>query len=70
MKVKDIISNMVDNYLKVVIEVFDHNTNLIKDRYYIEPHSVDFTNIPHRVWNTEVGMIVLYYDSLVISVSD
>lgn len=70
MKVKDVISTMVDNYLKIVVEVFDRETHLIKERYYIKPHAVDFTSIPEVVWDTKVGMIVLHYDSLVISVEE
>ena len=70
MKVKDIISHMVDNYRKVVVEVFDSKTHLIKDRFVIQPHAVDFTNIPESVWESEVGMIVVHFDSLVISVGE
>lgn len=70
MKVKDIISRTVDNYIKIVVEVFDNNTHLIKERYYIQPHATNFTNIPEKVWETEVGMIVLHFDSLVISVNE
>ena len=68
MKVKDIISKMVDNYYPVVVEVFDRNTHLIKVRYKIEPHSGDFTNIPEDVWDTEVDMVIPYFDSLAICV--
>lgn len=68
MKVKDIIGKTVDNYMKIVVEVFDPDTNLIKERYPIEPHRANFTNIPEDVWETEVGMIILHFDSLVISV--
>ena len=70
MKVKDIISHIVDNYYKIVVEVFDKNTQLIKDRYYIKPHAVDYSNIPHDVWYKEVDMIVVHFDSLVISVEE
>lgn len=68
MKVGDIISKTVDNYMKIVVEVFDRDTNLIKTRYTIKPHSVNFTNIPEDVLETEVGMIIVHFDSLVISV--
>lgn len=70
MKVKDVMSKIVDNYYKIVIEVFDGKTNLIKERYYIHPHSVDYSNIPQDVWEKEVGMIIPYFDSLAISVTD
>lgn len=68
MKVKDIISRIVDNYYKIVVEVFDGETDLIKERYFIEPHSDG--NIPEDVLNTEVEMIVVHFDSLVISVAE
>lgn len=68
MRVKDILSKTVDNYMKIVVEVFDPDTNLIKTRYTIEPHRVIFTNIPEDVLETEVGMIIVHFDSLVISV--
>lgn len=68
MKVKDILSKTVDNYMKIVVEVFDPDTNLIKERYTIEPHHANFTNIPEDVLETEVGMIIVHFDSLVISV--
>lgn len=70
MKVKDIIPRMVDNYYKVIVEVFDSETDLIKERYTIKPHSCDFTNIPEEVWESEVGMIVVHFDSLVIAVEE
>lgn len=70
MKVKDILSKIVDNYYKIVVEVFDSETNLIKQRYYIQPHSVDRL-IPHKdVMEKEVEMIIPHLDSLVISVKD
>lgn len=66
MKVKDILSKIVDNYYKIVVEVFDSETNLIKERYYIQPHSVDRL-IPHKdMMEKEVEMIILHLDSLVI----
>lgn len=70
MKVKDIFSRMFDNYYKVVVEVFDSETNLIKERYTIKQHSRDFTNIPENVWESEVDMLVVHFDSLVIAVEE
>ena len=70
MKVKDILSKIVDNYYKIVVEAFDSETNLIKQRYYIMPHSADRSNIPPDVMENEVGMIIPHFDSLVISVID
>lgn len=70
MKVKDIFRAMVDNYLKVVVEVFDSETHLIKQRYKIKPHSSDYYIIPEDVWNKEVGMVVVHFDSFMIAVMD
>ena len=70
MKVKDIISHMVDNYYKVVVEAFDSDTHLIKERFIIKPHAADYSNIPENIWNSEVEMIVVHYDSLVIDVKN
>lgn len=70
MKVSDIMSRTVDNYLGTIIEVFDNDTHLIKKRYHIPAHSGDYTNIPESVWNAEVGMVIVHFDSLVISVAE
>lgn len=70
MKVEDFISKMVDNYLRIVVEVFDHNTHLIKDRFKIAPHATNYTNIPDSVWQSEIGMIIVHHDSVILSVSD
>ena len=70
MKVKDILSKIINNYYKIVVEVFDSETNLIKQRYYIKPHSADRSNIPPDVMEKEVGMIIPHFDSLVISAKD
>lgn len=68
MKVKNILSRIVDNYYKIVIEVFDSESNMIKVRYYIEPHATNHFNIPADVKEKEVGMIIPHFDSLVIAV--
>ena len=68
MKVKDILTKTVDNYYKIVIEIFDRETDLIINRYYIQPHSCDFTNIPESVANMKVEMIIPFYDRLSICV--
>ena len=70
MKVKDILTRIFDNYYKIVIEVFDSESNLIKVRYYIKPHATDHSNIPADVKEKEVGMIITHFDSLVIAVRD
>ena len=68
MKVKDIISRMVDNYLEISIEVCDEKAKLMKEIYYIKPHATSFTNIPEVVWESEVWMTVLYLDRFSIVV--
>lgn len=70
MKVKDILSKIVDNYYKIVVEVFDSETNLIKERYYIQPHSVDRLITHKDMMEKEVEMIILHLDSLVISIKN
>lgn len=70
MKVKDILSKIIDNYYQIVIEVFDNETNLIKNRYFIEPHKADASKIPDSVMEMEVGMIIPYYDRLSICVKE
>ena len=68
MKLKDVISKIVDNYYPITIEVFDRNTQLIEKRYKIEAHKTIFDNIPDDVKELAVEMIVPYYDSLSICV--
>lgn len=68
MKVKDVLTKIVDNYYNIIIEVFDGKPGLIINRYYIRPHSCDFTNIPEDVANMDVEMIIPYYDNLSICV--
>lgn len=67
MLVKDLISKIVDSYQKIVIneyEGFKHTGR----RWIIEPHSIDFTNIPKDIWNTEIREIVPYYDRISIEI--
>ena len=70
MKVKDILSKTIDNYMKIVVDVFNPYTLRIKKRHIVEPHSSYFGKIPEDVLETEVEMIVLYLDRLVISVPE
>ena len=67
MLVKDLISKIVDSYQKIVIneyEGFKHSGR----RWIIDLHSIDFTNIPKDIWNTEIRGIVLYYDRISIEI--
>ena len=70
MKVKDVLSKIVDNFYKIVVEVFDKETNLIKDRYYIEPHRTVVKKIPNDVMEMEVKIIIPYFDRLSICVEE
>lgn len=67
MLVKDLIFKIVDSYQKIVIneyEGFKHTGR----RWIIEPHSVDFTNIPKDIWNTEIREIIPYYDKISVEI--
>lgn len=68
MKVKDVMSKIVDNFHPITIEVFDRSTQLIEKRYKIEAHKTIFDNIPDDVKELEIEMIIPYYDSLSICV--
>ena len=67
MKVEEVVHKIADNYYKIVIEVFDRETNLIKERHFIEPHGT-WDKIPKDILEMEIGMITLYYDRLSIAV--
>ena len=67
MRVCDLISKMVDSYVDIAINEYkglDHTGR----KYVIEKHSNDYTHIPEDVWNTEVNMIVPYYDRISIEI--
>lgn len=66
MKVNDIVSKILDNYYKIIIEVFDSETNLIKDRFTIKPHSPGHGDLPKDVLGMKVEAIIVHFDSLVI----
>ena len=68
MKVKDLISKILDNYQKIKIsEIHGLETG---EEWTIYPHSMNYENIPERIWNKEIYSIVLYYDGLYITVQD
>lgn len=67
MKVCDLISKMVDNYIEIAINEYKGSEHTGR-RFIIEKHSNDYTNIPEDVWNAEVRMIVPYYDRISIEV--
>lgn len=67
MLVKDLISKIVDSYQEIVINKCKGNEHAGR-RWIIEPHSIDFTNIPKDIWNTEIKEIVPYYDRISIEI--
>lgn len=67
MKVRDVIFKMVDNYLKITVDVFDKDL-IKKGEYVINPHELVLTDIPESVLDSKVGTMVLYFDSLSIFV--
>lgn len=48
MLVKDLISKIVDSYQEIVINEYKENEHTGR-RWIIEPHSIDFTNIPKDI---------------------
>ena len=67
MKVKDLISKMIDNYMRISISVYKRN-EFTGERYIVDPHATDYNNIPGNIWNSEIKDMVLYYDRLAIAV--
>lgn len=67
MKVKDLISKMIDNYMRISISVYKRN-EFTGERYIVGPHATDDRNIPGNIWNKEIRAMVLYYDRLSIEV--
>ena len=60
MKVKDLMSKMLDNYMRISISVYKRN-EFTGEGYIVDPHATDYNNI-------EIKDMVLYYDRLVIAV--
>lgn len=69
MKVKDLISKVLDNYQKIKISEI-HGSELTGEEWTIYPHSINYENIPEHIWNKEIYAIALYYDGLYITVQD
>lgn len=67
MKVKDLMSKMLDSYIRISISVYKRN-EFTGERYIVEPHATDYRNIPGNIWNKEIRAMVLYYDKLSIEV--
>lgn len=68
MKVCDLISKIPDSYMEISINFYDHITHK-RERYIIERHFVDYNNIPNNVWESEIDMIVPFYDKISIEVN-
>lgn len=69
MKVKDLISKVLDNYQKIKISEIQRSEPT-GEEWTIYPHSMNYENIPEHIWNKEVYSIALYYDGLYITVQD
>lgn len=69
MKVKDLISKVLDNYQKIKISEI-HGLEPTGEECTIYPHSMNYENIPEHIWNKEIYTIVLYYDGLYITVQN
>lgn len=69
MKVKNIISKVVDNYYPIVVEVFNSDTGLIEERYTMEAHAASSTHIPKNVLEMEVEMVIPFFNTLTICVT-
>lgn len=67
MKVKDLMSRILDNYTRISISVYKEN-KFTGEGYIVDPHATDYNNIPGNIWNSEIKDMVLYYDRLVIAV--
>ena len=67
MLVKDLFSKITDSYQEIAINEYEGSEHTGR-RWIIKPHSTDFTNIPEDIWNTEISMIVPYYNRISIEV--
>lgn len=67
MLVKDLISKIVDSYQEIVITEYE-GVKRTGRRWNIEPHAIDYRNIPEEIWNTEIREIVPYYDRISVEI--
>lgn len=67
MKVCELISKIVDSYIDIVINEYKGIEHTGR-RYIIKKHSKDYRNIPKDIWNTEVSMIIPYYDRISVEI--
>ena len=69
MKVKDILSKLVENYHEIRIETynsrFGDGMNVL---YKLAPHGIGYQDIPEEIAEKEVDMIGLFLDGLSIVV--
>lgn len=67
MKLKYFLRNMPDTYQTITIEEIDNDTNLVKERYYIKPHSNPF-DIPEDVLEMDFDFIIPFINGISIGV--
>jgi hypothetical protein len=70
MTLKEFITMMQDNYTKIRVEVFSKESSLVNERFDIQPHKCNnySVDIPADIKKLKVGAMILYYDSLVVTV--
>lgn len=66
MKLKDLLSKIVDSYKTIQIDVCK---GMEQSKEFIYPHKTACTTIPEDILNATVDMIIPYYDRLSIVVS-
>ena len=67
MKVHELISKIVDNYLDITVSEI-HGVELTGRGWTIRPHAMEYENIPEDIWEKEVDTIALYHNGLSVLV--
>ena len=62
MKVKDLMSKIVDSYGCII---FTNEKDENRD-FILYPHDTSSSSIPHRILNSEVVLITLYFNQMSI----
>ena len=48
---------LLNKYSAIKIEVFDRETNLIKQRYEFKPNEFQSGKLPEDIWGKEIGLV-------------
>ena len=67
MKVKDLISRIFNRNVEIAVNEYNGDEHTGR-RWIIPPRSNDCTHIPDDVWNSDVSMIVPYYERISIEI--